>query len=148
MKYLLPFILLLAGCATTDQGKGIDQANTWDVGSTAVGIGLMGFSEANPYAAITFPLKVASGRLVDSKPCAVRQAIEKAWGVTWVAVGNNLALIAGINPVAGAIAGGAYAISKEPAPCKTMRYVDEWQDYPHTRTSRHHGLDYTFEVPT
>ena len=145
---VLVCVVWLTGCATSAQGKSMDQVNTWDMGSTVVGLS-MGFSEANPYAAITLPLKVMSGRMVDGKPCHVRQAASKGWGFTWVAVGNNIALIAGLNPLGGAIAGLAYAIGKKPAECdtKTMRYVDEWQDYPPTRTSLHHGLNYTFEVP-
>lgn len=102
---LLAIVVMgLTACAT-QYGKSIATAQTADVASTGAGLAA-GLSEANPLGLALLPVKAAITYWADGQPCDVGRQAEKGINtVTYAAVGNNIALMIGLNPIAGVVVG-------------------------------------------
>lgn len=104
---ILVMIVLLTGCATTDQGKSVERAQWADIGSTAWALTQDGLTEGNPLGAAVLPVKLGLGWYTEHyiKSCKKRaEFARKANSVTYGFTANNLLRIAGIGDAA--LAGG------------------------------------------
>lgn len=132
MKWLASTILTtlatlsLLGCAS-DPGRSIAVAQGADIGSTAIGLS-QGFAEANPLGLVVLPVKLSLAGWADDQPCTEAAKAEKIINsITYTAVGNNVALLAGINPAAGAAIGLTMFLSYRqghPIDCLNIDYED------------------------
>ena len=112
---LILFMVALAGCTTTPQGKSIDRAQYTDMATTGIALAFVeGATEANPLGVALIPIKTLMGWYIERNyGCEDRVRYANASNsITYAAAANNIAVIAGgagAAPLAiGAVAGLVY----------------------------------------
>lgn len=119
MRALLLIVVLLAGCATTEQGKEANRAQLADIGSTGLALTLSETAvEANPAGLYILPLKLGTGWIIDTTlphDCMRRAAYATTVGIVgYGAAANNLAIAAGVSsaPIIGLVGAVGYGVWK------------------------------------
>ncbi|HEC26690.1 MAG TPA: hypothetical protein ENI67_04690 [Gammaproteobacteria bacterium] len=120
MKSLLISILLLAGCATTPQGKSVELYQYTDIGTTLLATASDNGIELNPLMPYIIPLKLYIGKYIDSLPCEQRRSFQKVHNPFFGGlVANNFVVALGApGIVIGLLAGTTIAIWQDVPKCE------------------------------